>query len=163
MLVSMTKCMWWPWWAYSEVQWPYRAFASNTMTVSVVNKIWSMHQMQSLSVSSTKYGDVSWARYRMNTTRMYTDHNEHILKSSDRIVLSLEIQWSSRMNVSGACILLEGREIVCVRTWKWCRKRGVWWRQGEICPSFLFPVTYILGENINIHNAEQIFMDAPCN
>ena len=64
MLVSTTKCMWWPWWAYSEVQWPYRAFASNTMTVSVVNKIRSTHQMQSPSVSSTKYGNVSWARYR---------------------------------------------------------------------------------------------------
>ena len=72
MLVSTTKCMWWPWWAYSEVQWPYRAFASNTMTVSVVNIIWSTHQMQSPSVSSRKYGDVSWARYRMITTRMYT-------------------------------------------------------------------------------------------
>ena len=33
------------------------------MTVSVVNKIRSTHQMQSPSVSSTKYGDVSWARY----------------------------------------------------------------------------------------------------
>ena len=36
-------------------------------------------------------------------------------------------------------------------------KGSVWWRQGEICPSFLFPVTNILGENINIHNAEHFF------
>ena len=71
MLVSTTKCMWWPWWAYSEVQWPYRAFASNTMTVSVVNKIRSTHQMQSPSVSSTKYGDVSWARYRCTIVYAY--------------------------------------------------------------------------------------------
>ena len=36
---------------------------------------------------------------------------------------------------------------------------GVRWRQGEICPSFLFPIKNIFGENINIHNAEQIFLD----
>ena len=122
--------------------------ASNTMSVSVINKI------RRRIVSQIPYD------HREN---IYGDRNEHILKSTDRIVLSLEIQWLSRVNVSWACILLEGREIVCVRTWKWCRKRSVRWGQGQICPSFLFPVTNILGENINIHNAEQIFLDAPCN
>ena len=39
-------------------------------------------------------------------------------------------------------------------------ERGdVRWRQGEICPSFLFPVTNILGEYINIHNVEKICLD----
>ena len=55
----------------SEVQCTYRAFASNTMTVSVVNKIRSTHQMQSPSVSLTKYGDVSWARYRCTIVYAY--------------------------------------------------------------------------------------------
>ena len=51
---------------------------------------------------------------------------------------------------------------MCVRE-SGVQRGGVQWRQGEICPSFLFPVTNILGEYINIHNAEQIFLDAPCN
>ena len=51
---------------------------------------------------------------------------------------------------------------MCVRE-SGVERGGVRWRQGEICPSFLFPVTNILGEYINIHNAEQIFLDAPCN
>ena len=41
------------------------------MTVCVVNKIWSRHQMQSPSVSSTKYGDISWARYRCTIVYAY--------------------------------------------------------------------------------------------
>ena len=51
---------------------------------------------------------------------------------------------------------------MCVRE-SGVERGGVRWRQGEICPSFLFSVTNILGENINIHNAEQILLDAPCN
>ena len=41
------------------------------MTVSVVNKIRSMHQMQCPLVSSTQYGDVSWARYRCTIVYAY--------------------------------------------------------------------------------------------
>ena len=45
---------------------------------------------------------------------------------------------------------------MCVRE-SGVQRGGVQWRQGEICPSFLFPVTNILGEYINTHNAEQFF------
>ena len=48
---------------------------------------------------------------------------------------------------------------MCVRE-SGVERGGVRWRQREICPSFLFPVTNILGEYINIHNEEQIFLDA---
>ena len=55
------------------------------------------------------------------------------------------------------------RDSLCAYDESGVERGDVRWRQGEICPSFLFPVTNILGEYLNIRNAEQIFLDAPCN